>query len=221
MSNIWCWSFFDWCLWSRWIEQHPLLTIFKDSIVFFIKNTGIDWLGHLLCEEPKFRGLLCCKLLFVQRKKKRYFPKHRTCCEYSESCLRHQRGASVVLVSSLLGRLWAARWQPSGASAGSHLGNVSWNSDSDSLSPLYPLPGTSPGHARLTGSWLDPAVSMALALRCENPTENRDLWPCSTEYRSVQPLPLFVCSPERPEPCTAPGISELRLVTGRVLTKDW
>jgi len=87
------------------------------------------WAICYVKKEPKFMVpfLLCGKLMLMNRKKW-YFSKHKTCCVYSESCLRHQRIASLLLASSLLSRLWATWWQPNGASTGSHLENVSRNS---------------------------------------------------------------------------------------------
>lgn len=140
--------------------------------LFSIKTTGIrpclTWRKNL--NSGFCYATSCCICI----EKKRYFPKHRTCSEYSEKFPQTPE-RSICCGSELPpGQTGSCTMTP----PWSLLGNVCWNSDSDSLSALDPVPGTSPGHPHLAGSLVDPAVSVALALGCENPPENRDLWLC-------------------------------------------
>lgn len=171
------------------------------------------WAIFYVKKEPKFRVLLCCMSCWLCLGEKKILPQAQELLWVQWKLPQAPERSICCAVGSPLGRLWAAGWQPSAASLGSHWGNVSWNGDS--LSPQSPLPGTS--HASLAAGYTQ-LCQWHLLWDVKTP-EKAEICVLAPECRSVQPLPLLVCSAERPEPCPAPGIPELCLVTtGRVLT---
>lgn len=132
------------------------------------------WAIFYVKKEPKFRVLVCCISCWLCLGKKKIIPKTQDLLwvqwelsqppERSICCVCEFSPGQAV--SCTMTTQWSLLREPL----------------RKCLMEWWQLvsPGAIAWHfPHLTGSWLEPAVSVALALGCENPTETRDLCPGS------------------------------------------